>query len=151
MGRQSYHRIILAKRKKNPNGYTSCLPVLMDFPLQGYHAQEPERGQERQCLQPALRNFQDSPNPTTSVVFPDNHDMSRWYTQVNEAGFFLLGRLVLTTRASHRSTTAPKCSWQTRNDQPRYHPQRLPGGWTGDKVNVFTKGLTEKQQQATIS
>ena len=91
-------------------------------------------------------------DPFNLVVFPDNHDMSRWYSQVNEDyGFFKLGlAYVLTTRG------VPQIYYGTEvlmaNPGTESHGiirSDFPGGWAGDKVNAFTgQGLTDKQKQA---
>ena len=141
--------------KKNPNGYTSCLPGLMDFPLQEAMRKSLNEGKSdnafNQLYEMLAQDFL-YPEPYNLVVFPDNHDMSRWYTQVNEDfGFFKLGvAFVLTTRG------IPQVYYGTEvlmaNPGTTSHGiirSDFPGGWTGDKVNAFTgQGLTEKQQQA---
>jgi len=143
------------KGKQNPNGYTSCLPSLMDFPLQeAMRKSLNEKGKNRAFLQLYEMLAQDFlyADPFNLVVFPDNHDMSRWYSQVNEDyGFFKLGlAYVLTTRG------IPQIYYGTEvlmaNPGTEDHGvirSDFPGGWAGDKVNAFTgQGLTEKQKEA---
>ncbi|MCB9296665.1 MAG: glycoside hydrolase family 13 protein [Lewinellaceae bacterium] len=141
--------------KENPNGYTSCLPGLMDFPLQEAMRKslnEEDSDKAFQQLYEMLAQDFLYPEPYNLVVFPDNHDMSRWYTQVNEDfGFFKLGlAYVLTTRG------IPQIYYGTEvlmanpgTDSHGIIRSDFPGGWAGDKVNAFTgQGLNEKQRQA---
>tara|TARA_B110000027_G_scaffold68791_1_gene73535 strand:- start:224 stop:823 length:600 start_codon:yes stop_codon:yes gene_type:complete len=92
------------------------------------------------------------PNPKKLVVFPDNHDMSRLFRQVN--GNFDLFKLAVAYYATIRGVpqfyygteilmadTGPKDDGVIRSD--------FPGGWEGDQVNGFTgDGLTAQQLEA---
>lgn len=141
--------------KKNPNGYTSCLPGLMDFPLQEAMRKSLNERNSNQAFNQLYEMLAQDflyPDPNNLVVFPDNHDMSRWYTQVNEDfGFFKLGvAYVLTTRGIpqiYYGTEALMANPGT--DSHGIIRSDFPGGWAGDKVNAFTgQGLNEKQRQA---
>ena len=141
--------------KVNHNGYTSCLPSLMDFPLQESMRDGLNEKEQDRAFQPLYdmlaRDFLYA-DPFNLVVFPDNHDMSRFYTQVNEDfGLFKLGlAYVLTTRG------IPQIYYGTEvlmsnpgTDSHGVIRSDFPGGWAGDKVNAFTgQGLTEKQKEA---
>ena len=91
-------------------------------------------------------------NPHNLVIFPDNHDMSRFYTQLDEnyAHYRLGMAYLLTMRGipqilygteilmSHPGTDAHGA---IRSD--------FPGGWPSDKKNAFTgAGLSEKRRDA---
>lgn len=141
--------------KESPNGYTSCLPGLMDFPLQEAMRKSLNENNNNNAFQQLYEMLAQDflyPDPYNLVVFPDNHDMSRWYTQVNEDfGFFKLGlAYVLTTRG------IPQIYYGTEvlmanpgTDNHGIIRSDFPGGWAGDKVNAFTgQGLTEKQKLA---
>jgi glycosidase len=92
------------------------------------------------------------PDPMKLVIFADNHDMDRVYTQLEEnfdlyrmamayyftmrgTPMFFYGNEIL---ASHMGTSSHGA---LRSD--------FPGGWDGDTVNAFTgDGLTEQQRDA---
>jgi glycosidase len=86
------------------------------------------------------------------MVFPDNHDMSRIYTQLN-------GDLASTKMALSYILTIPRIPqiyYGTEilmNDfeKPGDHGlirTDFPGGWDGDAVNAFTgNGLAEDQKE----
>ncbi len=136
--------------KINSNGYTSCLPSMIDFPL-------------RSALQRSLvnRNFNDLysmqandfiyADPNTFVVFPDNHDMDRFFTQVSEdLGLFKMGIThVLTTRGTPQIYYGTEILFTNSAPDHGIIRQDYPGGWAGDSVNAFTgKGLTDQQINA---
>ena len=136
--------------KLNANGYTSCLPSLMDFPLQEQVVQGLNSDLNRMYEMLALDFIY--ADPSNFVVFPDNHDMSRFYTQVNEDfDLFKLGiAYFLTVRG------IPQIYYGTevlmKNPGTTDHGvirSDFPGGWAGDKVNGFTgEGLTKQQKEA---
>jgi glycosidase len=78
--------------KVNQDGYVSYLPSLMDFPLQnalrwGLVTEEDSKMEDLRpggllMLYRALANDFVYPSPGDLVVFPDNHDMSRIFTQL---------------------------------------------------------------------
>jgi len=73
---------------KWPDGYESLLPSLMDFPLQDAVTRglTEEEGWDT-GLKRIWRTLADDfvyPQPDNLVVFPENHDMSRIFTQLGE-------------------------------------------------------------------
>ena len=140
--------------KENPNGYTSCLPSLMDFPLQSNLTKSLNNpnGDWSGWL-PAYTTLANDfvyADPFNLVIFPDNHDMSRFYTQVEEnMEMFKLGLAYFTTMRG-----IPQFYYGTEvlmgNPGTTEHGvirSDFPGGWKGDKVNSFTgKGLSQKQK-----
>lgn len=76
------------KGKVNSDGFKSELPSVMDFPLQNaiYESlTEPESwNQGLTKLYATLASDLVYPNPNNLVIFLDNHDMSRFFTQVKE-------------------------------------------------------------------
>ncbi len=142
--------------KDNPNGYTSCLPSLMDFPLQAELTKSLNnpRGDWNGWL-PAyttLANDFSYADPFNLVVFPDNHDMSRFYTQVNEdMDLFKLGLAYYTTIRG-----IPQFYYGTEvlmsNPGTTEHGiirSDFPGGWDGDSKNAFTGTGMSDEQKAT--
>jgi len=142
--------------KENADNYTSCLPSLMDFPLNNalISALNEEEGWGSGWIKAyeALSNDFLYANPHNLVIFPDNHDMSRFYTQLDENyDHYRLGiAYLLTMRGipqilygteilmSHPGTDAHGA---IRSD--------FPGGWPSDQKNAFTgEGLSGKKLQA---
>lgn len=143
--------------KNNKNGYTSCLPSLMDFPIQSAlknaltDNEETYRGWVS-LYETLAKDFLYA-DPTNLVVFPDNHDMSRFYTQMNEDfELFKLGiAYILTTRG------IPQIYYGTevlmKNPGTEDHGiirSDFPGGWPNDPVNAFSgKSLSPRQAETT--
>lgn len=142
--------------KHNANGYTSDLTSLMDFPMQSNLTKAlmvPESwGEGLFNLYEILTEDFLYPHPNDLVIFPDNHDMSRFFTQVNEDfDLFKLGlTYILTTRG------VPQLYYGTEilmknpgTDDHGIIRSDFQGGWTGDAVNGFTgEGLTPQQKEA---
>lgn len=139
----------------NQDGYVSQLPGLMDFPMNNAVIQglkNPDAGSGWLTMYENLANDFQFAHPEKLVVFPDNHDMSRFYTQLGEnSDLMKLGvAYYATTRGIPQlfygteilmSNPGPKEDGIIRSD--------FPGGWPGDKVNAYTgEGLSEKQKQA---
>ncbi len=142
------------KGKVNPNGYTSELPSLMDFPLQTAAVNainDPESwGAGWVELYEALAKDFMYPAPNDLVVFPDNHDMMRIYSQVGEdyAKFKLANTFFLTTRGVPELYYGTEILMSSDGDHGIIRSD-FPGGWAGDKINGFTgEGLTDQQKEA---
>ena len=93
-----------------------------------------------------------SANPANFVVFPDNHDMSRFYTQVNEDfDLFKMGMVYVYTMRG-----IPQIYYGTEilmtNPGTEDHGiirSDFPGGWLQDTINAFTGvGLSARQLEA---
>ncbi len=140
------------KGKVNHDGYVSYLRSLMDFPMQkaiseAMNDEENHWNKGLIKMYHGLANDFLYPEPNELVVFLDNHDMSRFYTQVGEDPALLKMGLayILTTRG------IPQIYYGTEillsNPGTEDHGiirSDFPGGWKGDKVNAFTgKGLSE--------
>ncbi|QJR82539.1 alpha-amylase [Alteromonas pelagimontana] len=136
--------------------YKSYLPSVMDFPLQ---AQIAPALKEKESWETGLKSLYDIltsdfiyGDPYNLVVFADNHDMSRIFTQLDEsqALWDMAMTYVLTTRG------IPQIFYGTEilmgNAGTEDHGiirSDFPGGWKGDKVNAFTgEGLSDHQRQA---
>ncbi|WP_127139990.1 glycoside hydrolase family 13 protein [Flagellimonas marinaquae] len=142
--------------KQNPDGYTSCLPGLLDFPIQNAlvtSLTEKENWDNGMInLYTMLSNDFLYADPYKHVIFPDNHDMSRIYSQLGEDyDLFKLAMVYFTTMRGTpqfyygteilMSNTGDNSHGNIRSD--------FPGGWQGDKMNAFTgKGLTKRQLEA---
>jgi len=143
------------KGKENPDGYTSCLPGLLDFPLQNAlkNALTEQKSWNAGMinLYEMLSNDFLYADAFKHVIFPDNHDMSRIFTQLNEdIGLF---KLAITFFATMRGT--PQFYYGTEilmsNTGDNSHGNirsDFPGGWEDDEVNAFTnQGLTKAQRE----
>ena len=139
--------------KINSNEYSSCLPSLMDFPLQvgvkkALLDEEDNWSGWLTAYEALAKDFLYA-DPMKLVVFPDNHDMSRFYSQMNEdLDLFKLGIAYFTTV---RGT--PQFYYGTEilmknpgTDDHGIIRSDFPGGWPEDTVSAFSsKGLTEEQ------
>lgn len=75
-------------QKKTLSSTTSCLPSVMDFPLQMTLARALKSDETWNTgfaeLYQLMINDVMYPDPMSLVIFPDNHDMSRIFTQLDE-------------------------------------------------------------------
>lgn len=143
--------------KENSNGATSCLPSLMDFPLQfqlkkALTTSEDGFSTGWFAAYQALANDFIYADPFNFVIFPDNHDMSRFYTQVDEN--FELFKLGIAYIATMRGIPQLYYGTEVLMTNPGTEDHGIirsdfPGGWAGDKANAFTgEGLTTDQKTA---
>ncbi|SDS21683.1 glycoside hydrolase family 13 protein [Christiangramia echinicola] len=136
------------------NGYDSNLKTTMDFAMQGKIVEglNEDEGWERGLhkLYEGLSNDFSYASPENIMIFPDNHDMSRIYTQLKEdipnTKMALAYQLVL--------PRIPQIYYGTEilmddTEKPGDHGlirTEFPGGWSDSEVNAFTAvGLTEDQ------
>ncbi len=90
-------------------------------------------------------------DPTQHVIFLDNHDMSRFYSMVNEdidkykSGMALL----LTMRGIPQMYYGTEILMKNYSNPDGLVRSDFPGGWAGDQEDKFTaKGRTEKENDA---
>jgi len=140
----------------NKDGYKSNLTSSMDFPMQraiveGLNEDE-TWGTGLVKMYEGLANDFSYTNPSKIMIFPDNHDMSRIYTQLNEditktkmaLGYMLalprISQIYYGTEILLSDAAKPGDHGLIRTD--------FPGGWKKDKVNAFTgKGLSSDQKE----
>jgi len=131
--------------KQNPDGYQSCMPQMFDFPLQAALkdalAEEESWGTGWIKVYEMLANDIVYANPMNLVIFPDNHDMDRVFTQVNKD--YDLFKMAIVYNLTMRGI--PQFYYGTEllmaNEKPGNHGEireDFPGGWPGDEVNAFT-------------
>lgn len=154
----SYNPLLVAywqDGKENKDGYRSNLKSSMDFPMQkaiidGLNEEESwDKGLVK--LYEGLANDFAYASPKDIMVFLDNHDKSRIYTEVGEdatkAKMALSYMLMLPripqiyygTEILMDDTAKPGDHGLIRTD--------FAGGWEGDAVNAFTgQGLTAEQK-----
>jgi glycosidase len=90
-------------------------------------------------------------DPNNNVVFMDNHDMSRFYSMVNEDfNKFKSGMaMLLTVRGIPQVYYGTEILMKNYSNPDGLVRSDFPGGWKGDKANAFSKaGRTEKENQA---
>ena len=140
--------------KTNHDGYISYLPSLMDFPLQinFSEALNDEITWGNGFVKPYRTLASDFlyGDPYNLVVFPDNHDMTRFLTQVdNDLDLFKMGLVFYTTVRGIPQFYYGTEVLMNSNDNPRSHDvirSEFPGGWNDHEVSALTgKGLTNDQ------
>lgn len=145
------------KGQKNRDGFVGELPSLMDFPFQnglseGMRGNDKDWGQGLNKVYEVLANDLVYANPGNLVIFGDNHDMSRFYTQMkHDVDLLKMGMTILfTTRG------IPQVFYGTEvlmaNPKSNEHGEirgDMYGGWAGDTKSAFTcQGLTPAEQDA---
>jgi glycosidase len=144
------------KGKKNDNGYESNLKSVMDFPLQmalvnSLNKEKTWASSWTEVYETLAQDYLYA-NPNQLMIFPDNHDMSRIYTQLNED--YDLYKLALVYLATTRGI--PQIYYGTEilmtnsgTDDHGSIRSDFPGGWEKDKINAFTGvNLSRKQLDA---
>ncbi len=138
--------------KTNLDGYSGDLRSLMDFPLQNAVStalRDPGTGELMKIYECLANDFQ-YPDPKNMVVFPDNHDMTRFFVQVNRnydllkmgIGYFL------TTRGIPQIYYGTEIAMNHTGTHDSEFRKPFPGGWAGDTVNAFTgDGLSPKEKE----
>ena len=154
----SYNPLLVGywqKGAQNKDGYESNLKSTMDFPMQksiidGINEEESWDNGLVKLYEGLANDFQYA-TPKDIMVFLDNHDKSRLYTEVHEdvtkAKMALSYMLMLPripqvyygTEILMDDTAKPGDHGLIRTD--------FPGGFKGDKRNAFTKdGLSDAQK-----
>lgn len=138
----------------NHDGYESNLKSTMDFPMQRNIVDALKEDEKWDAglvkIYEGLSNDFHYPSPKDIMIFPDNHDMDRIHTQLNEdvvltkmALAYLLTlpripQLYYGTEILMQNTAKPGDHGLIRTD--------FPGGWEGDAVNAFSgDGLSSSQ------
>ncbi|MFD0975814.1 glycoside hydrolase family 13 protein [Salinimicrobium gaetbulicola] len=140
----------------NRDGYDSNLTSTMDFAMQANIVSALK--EEEQWATGLVKIYKGLANdfiyacPEDIMIFPDNHDMSRIFTQLNEnvvhtkmavAYLLMLPRtpqLYYGTEILMDDTAKPGDHGLIRTD--------FPGGWKNDPVSAFTgEGLSKEQKE----
>lgn len=151
--------LVIAKWQRGsdiPTDFSSCLPSLMDFPIQTTLVDalnsEEDWGSGFATLYETLSFDYAYADPLNMVIFPDNHDMDRFFRQVNQD--FDLYKMGLTYIMTMRGI--PQFYYGTEilmsNEKEHDHGQireDFPGGWDTDDTNAFTgEGLESDKKEA---
>ena len=136
--------------------YTTYLPSIMDFPLQsavvdGLMGEASWRSSMTKIYE-SLANDYMYGDLNNIMIFPDNHDMSRIYTRLDED--FDKWKMAMTLFFTTRGTLQFYYGTEILMNNPGTEDHGVirsdfPGGWEGDAVNAFTgEGLTDQQKEA---
>lgn len=142
--------------KVNSDGYTSCLPGLMDFPLcfavhKAFNEEEDwDKGLVR-LYQSLSRDFHYA-DPSQLIIFPDNHDMKRIFVEMQEdmVKYKMALSFLMTTRGIPQLYYGTEIAMnEGKNGSHGLIRSDFPGGWEGDTISIKDGiGLTEQQQDA---
>ncbi|CAL2101098.1 Neopullulanase SusA lipoprotein precursor, family GH13 [Tenacibaculum sp. 190130A14a] len=155
----SYNPLLIGywqKGAKNRDGFISNLKSTMDFGMQKNVVDalnEPESWNKGLVkIYEGLANDFHYASPKDILIFPDNHDKSRIYTQLKED--VVNTKMALTTYAVLPRILQIYYGTEILMDdseKPGDHGlirTDFPGGWEGDTVNAFTgEGLSPKQKE----
>jgi len=145
-----------ALNKINSDGYQSNLPSVTDFPLSlATHSafNEPDGWTE------GVAKFyfvlsQDFlyPDPFRNVIFLDNHDLPRFFTQTGKRPdiYKMALSFILTTRGIPQFYYGTEIVMEgDKNQGDGYLRKDFPGGWIGDTRNAFTgQDLNSPEKEA---
>lgn len=144
------------KDKKNHDGYVSYLPSVMDFALNDNIITSLNTSNDwfstwRDTYQGVAQDYQ-YPYPENQLIFPDNHDLDRFYTRLNKnIDNWKLGIAMYATMRGmpqfFYGTEVLMTNEKLGNDGLRRGD--LYGGWQGDSKNAKTgEGLTTEEKEA---
>ena len=140
--------------KNNHDGYISFLPSLMDFPIQMAFIESlnDDFGWGKGFIKAyrMLANDFLYADPYNLVIFPDNHDMTRFFTQVkNDLDLFYMGIVYYVTMRGIPQFFYGTEILMNSDENPGNHGlirSNFPGGFPGDKINAFKReGLNSDQ------
>ena len=143
--------------KKNHDGYQSFMPSLMDFPLQikfaeALTAEKREWGSVWTPVYEIIGHDFLYPDPFNLMIIPDNHDMSRIYTQLDEDDE--LFRMAMVFYLTMRGIPQIYYGTEVLMSHPGTEShgairEEFPGGWPDHKKNALTgDGLSRKELEA---
>ena len=147
------------KDKINHDGYVSYLPTLMDFPLQISFTEAllDDFSWGNGFIKPYKTLASDFlyPNPNNLLIFPDNHDMTRFFTQVNnDIDLFKMGIVYYSTMRGIPQFYYGTEILMNSDENPGDHGlirTEFPGGWSDHSKNAFTgDGLSNKEQKTQL-
>ena len=136
--------------------YESYLPSVMDFPLQsavidGLNGESGWRPAMSKIYE-SLANDYKYANTNNVMIFPDNHDMSRIFTRLEED--FDKWKMAMSMYFTMRGTLQFFYGTEILMANPGTEDHGIirtdfPGGWEGDSVNAFTgEGLSSQALEA---
>ncbi len=142
--------------KKNSDGYRSNLPSVTDFPVCfATHTAfsgsgNPTDGMSK--LYSVLGQDFLYPEPLRNVIFLDNHDMTRFFTETGKSlnVYKMALSFIMTTRGIPQFYYGTEIIMEgDKNKGDGFLREDFPGGWPGDKKNAFTGAdLTDGEKEA---
>lgn len=142
--------------KQNKDGYDSHMPSVTDFPMfnainAAFNEDEGWSSGLAQLYYVLAQDFA-YPNPSELVIFPDNHDLNRYYASLNnDLRKYKIGlAFLLTTRGIPQIYYGTEILMDGKEHEGHgFIRKDFPGGWAGDTINAFTgEGLTADQIDA---
>ncbi|MGI9236161.1 MAG: glycoside hydrolase family 13 protein [Woeseiaceae bacterium] len=141
----------------NHDGYESYMPSMLDFPLQmalkkSLTEEVPWWDSPWTSAYEMLGNDFLYPDPDKLVIFPDNHDMSRIYTQLDED--YDLFRMAMVYYLTMRGTPTLYYGTEVLMSHPGTDShgairEEFPGGWEDSDKNAFNgDGLSDVESEA---
>jgi len=142
--------------KENSDGYRSNLPSVTDFPIcfATHTAFTEPAGSEKGVTRLYSVLSQDFlyPEPLRNVIFLDNHDMTRFFTETGKSlDIYKMGlSFIMTTRGIPQLYYGTEIVMEgDKSKGDGYLREDFPGGWAGDNKNVFTgANLTAEEKEA---
>ncbi|WP_299667738.1 glycoside hydrolase family 13 protein [uncultured Polaribacter sp.] len=154
----SYNPLLIGywqKGANNRDGYESNLTATMDFAMQRKVVEALNETESWDTglvkMYEGLANDFHYASPKDMLVFPDNHDMSRIYTQLNgdlENTKMALSMYLIMPRTPqiYYGTEILMNDFKKPGDHGLIRTD-FPGGWQGDNINAFTgEGLEAAQK-----
>jgi glycosidase len=141
--------------RENSDGYRSNLPSVTDFPLSlSTHRafNEPDNSNDglSKLYLVLSQDFLYS-EPFRNVIFLDNHDVTRFFTQTGKRPeiYKMALTFILTTRGIPQFYYGTEIVMEgDKNRGDGYLREDFPGGWPGDTKNVFTgQQLSETEKE----
>ena len=142
--------------QKNRDGYVSCLPTVMDFPLQHLLVSALKEEEDRWGTKGLIKLYEGLANdfhyadPSRIMVFADNHDMDRIFTQMGRD--VALTRMALTYLLTTRGIPQVYYGTEVLMDNTGFPGNHgvirsdFPGGWRGDSADAVSgRGLSPEQ------
>ena len=150
------HTSYWALNRKNSDGYRSNLPSLTDLPLCfATHTAFTGPGSATDGMSKLYNLLSQDflyPEPMRNVIFLDNHDMTRFYTETGKSlnVYKMALSFILTTRGIPQFYYGTEIVMEgDKNKGDGFLREDFPGGWEGDKKNAFTAvNLTEYEKEA---
>lgn len=144
------------KDAKNADGYNSHMPVVTDFPM--YNALSAAFNEEEGWTEGLARLYyilaQDFlyADPNNLVIFPDNHDLSRYYENMKkDIRKYKMGlAYILTTRGIPQIYYGTEILMDGKEHEGHgFIRKDFPGGWEGDARNAFaSEGRSDEENDA---
>jgi neopullulanase len=124
---------------QNADGYSSGLASVSDFPLHYAMLNAIKNGNAWALYETLAQDFV-YPNPYMNKIFIDNHDVDRFFHQIDRDKEKLKMALALlfTTRGIPQVFYGTELLMQGSGDHGNLR-QDFPGGWLGDARSAFTR------------